>query len=215
MKGLPRVVEATAAALALWFAAPVLVVIAVLIKASSPGPVLFRQERVGRHGRPFTLLKFRSMRTGHRGLLVTAAGDGRITPIGALLRTTKLDELPTLWHVVRGEMSLVGPRPEVPRYVDLDNPLWREVLAARPGITDPVTLRLRNEEELLATVEDDRDTWYRDVLAPWKLRGYADYQRRRSALTDLVVLVDTLLAIVRPHRQPPPSRDEIESHSTS
>ncbi len=194
--GLPRWLEAPAAGLGLVLAAPVLAVAALAVRLSSPGPVLFRQERVGRRGRPFVMLKLRTMTHGATGAAVTAGDDPRVTGVGRLLRRTKLDELPELWNVVRGDMSLVGPRPEVPRYVDLADPQWRQVLEARPGITDPVTVALRDEEGLLAQVEGNREAFYRQVLQPFKLRGYLDYQRRRSAWSDLAVIARTVAAVV-------------------
>jgi lipopolysaccharide/colanic/teichoic acid biosynthesis glycosyltransferase len=121
----------------------------------------------------------------------------------------KLDELPSLWNVVKGEMSLVGPRPEVPRYVDLNNSLWRMVLKARPGITDPVTLRLRNEEALLAEIQGDREHFYLEALGPFKLRYYLEYLQVRSWWTDILVLWKTAIAVLAPHRAPLPTMEEI------
>lgn len=207
-QGLPRAIEATLAGIGLLLALPVLLVAAGLVAASSPGPVLFKQQRAGLGGRPFTLLKLRSMRVAPEGSQLTASGDARITPVGRWLRRFKLDEIPQLWNVVRGDMSLVGPRPEVPRYVD-DSPLWRQVLSARPGLTDPVTLRLRDEEALLAGVED-AECFYRERLLPWKLRGYRDYLARRSWVTDLGVLGATALAVLRLRRPAPPTLEEIQ-----
>jgi len=195
--GLPRAVEVVLALVGLAAASPVIALAALAVKLTSAGPVLFRQERVGRGGRPFTLLKLRTMTHGTGGLQVTAGDDRRITAVGRLLRGTKLDELPELWNVLRGEMSFVGPRPEVSRYVDLDDPRWQEVLRARPGITDPVTLTLRDEESVLAAVVGDRDRFYREVLQPYKLEGYVTYQRRRTPWSDLGVLVRTALAVLR------------------
>ena len=201
--GLPRAFEASLACLGLAVASPVLLLAAGLVAATSPGPVLFRQQRVGLGGRPFTLLKLRTMRVAPEGSQLTASGDSRITPVGRWLRRFKLDELPQLWNVVRGDMSLVGPRPEVPRYVDPQDPLWRQVLSARPGLTDPVTLRLRDEEALLAASEDP-ERFYRERLLPWKLRGYRDYLERRSWVSDLGVLGATVLAVLRLRRSPLP-----------
>ena len=192
-------------------ASPLLALCAGAVLVSSRGPVLFRQQRVGKDGELFTLLKFRTMRVGERGALVTASGDPRVTGVGRILRRTKLDELPELWNVVRGEMSLVGPRPEVPMYVDRSSPLWQDVLAVRPGITDPVTLALRNEEELNAAAGGDPEQFYRHRLQPYKLIGYARYLRNRTARSDLRVLVETLLAVVAPGRTPPPSIEDIEA----
>jgi lipopolysaccharide/colanic/teichoic acid biosynthesis glycosyltransferase len=198
-RGLPRAADATLACLGLAVASPVLLIAAALVAATSPGPVLFKQQRVGLGGRPFTLLKLRTMKVAPEGNQLTASGDARITPVGRWLRRLKLDEIPQLWNVVRGDMSLVGPRPEVPRYVDPENPLWRRVLSTRPGLTDPVTLRLRDEEALLASTED-AEVFYRERLLPWKLRGYLDYLERRSWVTDLGVLGATALAVLRLRR---------------
>ncbi|HEX5719207.1 MAG TPA: sugar transferase [Thermoanaerobaculia bacterium] len=197
--------EASLACLGLAVSSPILLLTAGLVAATSSGPVLFRQQRVGLNGRPFSLLKLRTMRVAPEGSQLTTAGDVRITPVGRWLRRFKLDEIPQLWNVVRGDMSLVGPRPEVPRYVD-ESPLWQQVLSARPGLTDPVTLRLRDEEALLAGVEDP-ESFYRERLLPWKLRGYRDYLERRSWATDLGVLGATALAVLRLRR---PALPEIE-----
>ncbi len=209
-RGLPRWVEVPLAAAGLMVVAPVLAIAGLLVKVTSPGPAIFRQQRVGVGGVPFALLKLRSMRSDPRGAAITAGDDARITPVGRFLRRAKLDELPALWNVLRGDMSFVGPRPEVPRYVDLDDPRWRAVLAARPGVTDPVTLRLRDEEALLASVEGDRDAYYRRYLVPFKLAGYQDYLDCRSAWTDLAVILRTVLGVARLGRVASPTRDEIE-----
>lgn len=205
--GLPRAVEAGLACLGLVLASPILLVAAGLVAATSPGPVLFRQQRVGLNGRSFTLLKLRTMKVAPEGSQLTASGDARVTPVGRWLRRLKLDEIPQLWNVARGDMSLVGPRPEVPRYVD-GSPLWQQVLAVRPGMTDPVTLRLRDEETLLAEV-DDAERFYRERLLPWKLRGYRDYLERRSWATDLGVLGASALVVLRLRRPVPPALEEI------
>lgn len=211
-KGIPRWIEAPAAAIGLLLASPLMGFVAVLVKLTSSGPVLFQQERMGRGGRPFLLGKFRSMSGSRAGTRVTAGGDSRVTPFGRVQRKAKLDELPELWHVVTGEMSLVGPRPEVPEMVDLADPLWREVLAVRPGITDPVTLALRNEEKLLAEARErfgDVETFYRRKLLRWKLKGYVKYQRTRTAWSDLQVLVLTVAAIAGGRPAGEPTLEEI------
>lgn len=178
--------------------APLIAASAVLVKLSSPGPIFFRQERVGRAGRPFEMIKFRTMRVDASGPQVTAGTDSRITPIGRILRKTKLDELPELVNVLRGDMSLVGPRPEVPRYVALYPDEDREFLQrVRPGITDPVTVRLRNEEEILARSNDPEMT-YRTELLPMKVRLYRDYLENASLATDLRVLFDTVRVVLVP-----------------
>ena len=208
--GIPRWLDAGFACTLLILVGPLLAVLALGVRLSSAGPVLFRQERVGRGGRLFVMLKFRSMRVERRGPEITAAGDERITGFGRFLRATKLDELPELWNVVRGEMALVGPRPEVPTYVDPDDPAWREVLQSRPGVTDPVTTALRWEEELLGTVDGDREAFYRSVLLPHKLEGYRSYLRRRTFRSDVGVLWTTLVAVCLPRRVGSPALDRAE-----
>jgi lipopolysaccharide/colanic/teichoic acid biosynthesis glycosyltransferase len=210
--GIPRPVEALVASLALIAAAPLVALSALAVVVSSGRPALFRQLRVGRHGRTFTLYKLRTMRTAAGGAQVTAAGDARVTRVGRVLRKTKVDELPSLWNVVTGEMSLVGPRPEVPRYVDGGSEAWRLVLEARPGLTDPVTLRLRNEEALLAEVRGDRERFYTEALQPFKLAGYAQYLCGRSWLVDVKILWATARAVVSPRRAQPPTLEEVSAH---
>jgi lipopolysaccharide/colanic/teichoic acid biosynthesis glycosyltransferase len=212
--GIPRWVEAPAALLGLFLASPLLLFTGVLVAATSRGPVFFRQKRVGLLGNQFTMFKFRTMREHDSGPQVTARDDDRITSVGRLLRKTKLDELPELWNVFKGDMSLVGPRPEVPRYVEFSNPLWLEVLRARPGITDPVTLELRNEEELLARVFEDRESFYSEKLLPYKLQGYRSYSQNRSFRTDIGVLWRTAIAVIAPNTSPPPTIAEITHAST-
>lgn len=207
--GIPRPIEVLVALFGLVLASPLLALSAVAVVCSSPGPAIFRQLRVGRHGKVFTLYKLRTMRISSEGPQVTASDDARVTRVGSLLRKMKLDELPSLWNVVKGEMSLVGPRPEVPRYVDLNNSLWRMVLKARPGITDPVTLRLRNEEALLAEIQGDREHFYLEALGPFKLRYYLEYLQVRSWWTDILVLWKTAIAVLAPHRAPLPTMEEI------
>ncbi len=210
MPGLPRYFEAPIALLLLVIASPATLLAALLIRVTSPGPVLFRQARVGRSGRVFILYKLRTMRLSSLGSQVTAADDSRITWIGRILRKTKVDELPELWNVLKGDLSLVGARPEVPQYVDMENPLWKTVLQARPGITDPVTLKLRNEDVLLSQVAGDREEYYRKVLQTYKLQGYVDYLSKRTGWSDLKVLLQTTIAVVFPHTAPLPSSAEIE-----
>lgn len=213
-RGLPRALEIAFAIVGLLLVSPVLLVCALAVVCTSTGGVLFRQDRVGQGGTPFTLLKLRTMRAGAAGPMVTAAGDSRVTFVGRLLRRTKLDELPELWNVIRGDMALVGPRPEVPHYVDLADPEWRAVLAVRPGIVDPVTLVLRNEEELMASAGGDREEFYRTALLPFKLRGYREYLDRRTPLSDLSVLARTVLVVAFPSRAPVLSADDVRGVSS-
>jgi lipopolysaccharide/colanic/teichoic acid biosynthesis glycosyltransferase len=176
---------------------PVFLVVAALIKAQDRGPVFFRQERVGRGGRTFRIHKFRTMRVANAGALITRTDDDRITPVGAFLRRTKLDELPQLIDVLRGDMSIVGPRPEVPRYVAMWGDEARaEILTVRPGISDPASIAFRNEQDVLAAAEDP-ERHYVEVILPQKVAMYLDYVRTRSFLGDLRVIVGTLAEIVR------------------
>ncbi len=177
---------------------PLLAVVAVLVRFEDGGPVLFRQVRIGRRGRPFELLKFRTMRTSNQGPEITAAGDRRITRIGRKLRDTKLDELPQLWNVVRGDMSLVGPRPEVSRYVVPESAIWQRVLSVRPGITDLATLVFRNEEVLLGQAEDP-ERFYRETVLPEKLELNLTYLQRATPLRDLRLILLTLRYSFFPH----------------
>jgi lipopolysaccharide/colanic/teichoic acid biosynthesis glycosyltransferase len=161
-----RVLDVLLASVALLVATPVIAVLAIAIRLSSPGPALHRAVRAGRHGTPFTLYKLRSMQVGAAGAGpgVTAGGDRRVTPVGRFVRATKLDELPQLVNVLRGEMSLVGPRPEDPRYVDWYDDDQRRILDVRPGITSPASVTYRDEEAVLAAA-DDVEVAYRRVMA--------------------------------------------------
>ena len=176
--------------LCLW---PVLIVVAILIKIKMPGgPALFTQKRVGRHGKLFTMHKFRSMTVSHSGSSVSVAGEARITPLGAVLRKYKLDELPELWDVLIGNMSFVGPRPDVPGYADQLKGNDRRVLELRPGITGPASLKYRDEEELLAKVENPIE--YNDtVIYPDKVRINLYYLDHYSFLKDIQMILCTVL----------------------
>jgi lipopolysaccharide/colanic/teichoic acid biosynthesis glycosyltransferase len=188
-----RLRDRVLAALGIVTLSPVLGVIAVLVAVADGLPVLFRQTRTGRGGRPFSLVKFRSMRPGP-GALVTTAGDPRVTRMGHVLRRTKLDELPQLFNVWCGEMSLVGPRPEVPRYVALQANRYAGISALRPGITDFASLALADEETLMAQHADTPD-FYGACLLPRKVALARLYRRHRSLTIDLLLLAATLLRI--------------------
>lgn len=193
-----RIVDVVAASAALMVSAPLLAAIAIAVKISSPGPVLFRQVRVGRGGQLFELLKFRSMRTDaeQTGPQLTVGKDERITPIGHLLRNTKLDELPQLWNVVRGDMSLVGPRPEVPRYVaHYPDATASEVLSVRPGITEMLSIDCRHEASLLAQASDP-ERFYIEELLPRKLEAQLRYVRNRSFAGDLRIILRTIQTLI-------------------
>ena len=194
---LKRTLDALGAGLGLIFFAPLLLVISLAIKLSSPGPVFFRQERVGRHGRIFRIFKFRSMTAdAHlRGASVTAGDDQRITPLGAFLRSHKLDELPQLLNVLTGDMSMVGPRPEVAEFVDLFPVEYGRILTVRPGITHQATLVFRNEEEILAGAVDPRARYLRFVM-PLKLKIYLDYLEQ-PLLEEMKIILGTLVPGLR------------------
>ena len=170
-----------------------LIVVAVLIKVKMPGgPAIFKQTRIGRRGKPFTIFKFRTMTVGHSGSSVSVAGESRITPLGAVLRKYKIDELPELWNVLIGDMSFVGPRPDVPGYADRLQGDDREVLELRPGITGPASLKYRNEEELLAAVDNPQE--YNDtVIYPDKVRINRYYLHNYSFVSDIKMIVCTVL----------------------
>lgn len=192
-----RLFDIVCAGIGLLLLSPLLLAVAVWVKLDSPGPVMFRQERVGRFGATFRIHKFRTMRVDapRLGPQITIGDDARITRSGRWLRATKVDELPQLWDVLRGAMSLVGPRPEVPRYVALYPAELRElVLSVRPGITDPASLSFRNESELLARAEDP-EREYVEVVMPMKLRLAADYVRNASLGGDIRLILATLGAI--------------------
>jgi lipopolysaccharide/colanic/teichoic acid biosynthesis glycosyltransferase len=196
--GVRRALDVAVSGMLLLATAPVLGVLALAVRATSPGPALFRHERVGRGGRPFQLLKFRTMVADApaRGGALTTPGDPRITRLGAVLRRWKLDELPQLANVLRGDMSLVGPRPEVPRYVAGYTPRQQRVLRVRPGITDPASLAYVDEAAVLARF-DDCERAYVEVVLPAKLALSLDYLDRRTLRSDLGVLVRTLVRIAR------------------
>nr|WP_311521718.1 sugar transferase [uncultured Porphyromonas sp.] len=172
---------------------PLLAVVAILIAIKMPGgPVLFRQKRVGQYGKLFTMVKFRSMTVAHGGSSISVAGESRITPLGAKLRKYKLDELPELWNVLIGDMSFVGPRPDVPGYADKLAGEDREILQLKPGITGPASLKYRNEEEILASVEDPI-RYNNEVIFPDKVRINREYMEEWSFWGDIRIILKTVL----------------------
>lgn len=177
----------------LLFLWPVLLVVAILIRIKmAGGPVIFRQQRVGKDGKLFTMYKFRSMTVNHSGSSVSVAGESRITPLGEKLRRYKIDELPELWNILKGDMSFVGPRPDVPGYADKLQGEDREILQLRPGITGPASLKYRNEEELLATVDNPQE--YNDtVIYPDKVRINLYYLKHYSFTADIKMIICTVL----------------------
>lgn len=190
---LKTIFDRVSSLLGLLFLSPLLLIIAIVIKTEMPdGPVIFTQKRVGKDGKIFTMYKFRSMQAVHSGSVVSLKGESRITPLGAVLRKYKLDELPELWNVLLGDMSLVGPRPDVPGYADRLTGKDREVLKLKPGITGPASLKYRNEEELLAKQPHPKK--YNDeVIFPDKVRINLAYMKHYSFLLDVKIILCTVL----------------------
>jgi len=197
-----RALDVSAALAGLMLCAPVMLAAAVLVKLSSPGPVIFRQQRVGRGFRPFWIYKFRTMHQDapSRGRPITVDGDPRITAVGRWLRKTKVDELPQLFNVLLGQMCLVGPRPEAPRYVELFRRDYEEILRVRPGITDLASIKYRDEAALLAQA-DDPEREYVERILPDKLRLARQYIRRSSPAFDLWLMAATVLRVCLPRRE--------------
>lgn len=190
---LKSIFDRTASFFGLVFLFPVLIVVGILIRIKMPGgPIIFKQRRVGQHGQLFTMYKFRSMTVGHSGSSVSVKGESRITPLGAKLRRYKLDELPELWNVLIGDMSLVGPRPDVPGYADKLEGENRRMLLLKPGITGPASLKYRNEEEILAEQENPQK--YNDaVLFPDKVQINIEYLDNWSFWNDIKIIIYTVL----------------------
>lgn len=170
---------------------PLLLVAGLLVRFSSEGPVLFRQERTGRHGIPFTIYKFRTMFVDHGGSSVSVKGEKRITPIGAVLRKFKIDEFPELWNILIGDMSFVGPRPDMPEYAARLQGKQREILTVRPGLTSPASIKYAREEELLSLVPDPQKH-FDEVIWPDKTRMNLEYIKRRTFIGDIVLIFKTV-----------------------
>lgn len=177
----------------LLFLWPLLIIVAILIKTKMPGgSAFFTQKRVGQNGSLFTMYKFRSMKVCHGGSSISVAGENRITPLGAKLRKYKLDELPELWNVLKGDMSFVGPRPDVPGYADRLEGEYRNILKLKPGITGPASLKYKNEEELLASV-DDPVKYNDEVIFPDKVKINLDYYYNRTFFRDIKLIFKTVV----------------------
>lgn len=190
---LKRVFDLVAAAIGIVILSPVLIAVAIAIKADSPGAVLFRQTRVGRYGRPFHIFKFRTMVTDAEklGPQVSSGDDPRITRFGSLLRKYKIDELPQLLNVIVGDMSLVGPRPEVPRYVEAFRKEYDQILTVRPGITDYASLEFKDENRLLLAADNPEEKYLCEIL-PLKIEYCNKYLRDQSFMTDLRLILRTI-----------------------
>jgi lipopolysaccharide/colanic/teichoic acid biosynthesis glycosyltransferase len=192
-----RTIDILAAGTGLVLLSPLLLLLAALVKLSSLGPVFFRQQRIGQGFRPFWIYKFRTMvqDAPARGRAITVGDDPRITRVGRFLRRTKLDELPQLLNVLRGDMSLVGPRPEVPRYVEMFRDDYAEILQVRPGITDLASITYRDEATVLGQAADPEATYVQRVL-PAKIRLAKTYVRRQSLAGDVGLIVQTLMKLM-------------------
>lgn len=193
-----RVFDIIASGLGLLILSPLFLVVAIWVKLDSTGPVFYKQVRVGRNNKDFYLYKFRSMRVGSdkKGLITVGGRDPRVTRSGYYIRKYKLDEFPQLINVFKGDMSLVGPRPEVRKYVDLYTPEQMHVLDVRPGITDLASIRYRNENELLAKASDP-EQYYRDIVMQDKLRINLEYVRNHSFFGDIALIFKTFLSIIK------------------
>ncbi len=193
---LKRLFDVVCSALGIFVLSPILLLIAVAVALDSRGGALFRQQRIGLHGQPFLILKFRTMvpLAERQGMQITVGADKRITRVGAFLRKTKLDELPQLFNVLVGDMSFVGPRPEVPKYVALYTDAQRVVLQVRPGITDIASIEYRKESELLAKSADPERTYIEEIM-PEKLRLNMVYLQRITIANDLKIILKTLAKI--------------------
>ena len=183
--------DAVCAGVGLVLLSPLLILAGFAVVLDDGWPILFGQERVGRGGTPFRMWKFRSMRARVPGRSITSGDDPRVTRVGRTLRKYKIDELPQLWNVVRGQMSLVGPRPEIPRFVNINDPVWHIVLQGRPGITDLASLVYRNEEKILA-MSSDPEAYYTEVILPAKLQLNLRYAQARSFWRDVRLILLTV-----------------------
>jgi lipopolysaccharide/colanic/teichoic acid biosynthesis glycosyltransferase len=192
-----RLIDVIAALLGLVVLSPLLIITGVLVRFTSRGPVLYWQDRVGRGGRHFRIAKFRSMvaDADKKGPDITSSGDTRVTALGRMLRKLKIDEFPQLWNVLKGDMSLVGPRPELPRYVSNYNQEQRQVLSVRPGITDLASIRYRHEEEILSHSANPEE-YYRNVILPHKLKLNLEYIQKMSFLFDTKLILQTLKCLL-------------------
>lgn len=191
-----RIIDIVLSIIGLIVLAPLILTISIIIKLADPGAILFKQERMGIGFKPFTLYKFRSMvqSPDWMGPNVTSAGDVRITPVGRFLRKTKLDELPQLINVLIGDMSIVGPRPEVRKYVEMFKDEYIDILSVRPGITDNAAIEFRDEEELLAKYDDPEKGYIEEIL-PAKLKHYKKYVLNQSIISDMIIILKTIKVV--------------------
>jgi lipopolysaccharide/colanic/teichoic acid biosynthesis glycosyltransferase len=192
-----RIFDIASSLFVLVLASPFFIIISILIKLDSNGAIFFTQTRVGKNNKDFLLLKFRTMRVAQENLsLITVGNDNRITNIGNFLRKYKLDELPQLINILKGEMSVVGPRPEVRKYVDMYSPAQLEVLSVKPGLTDPSSIKFSNESELLGTAANP-EKYYIETLMPLKIEISLNYVRTQTFIGDLKIIFQTFSKIFK------------------
>ncbi len=177
---------------------PIFLIIGFLILILDEGSILFSQKRVGLNGKIFRLYKFKTMKKNKNKIQITALNDPRITPLGKILRKFKLDELPQLFNILLGDISFVGYRPEVPKYVDMNNKFFIDVLSYKPGITSPITLEFRNEEELIQNCKIDKELFYVEFVLPYKLHKACKFNKERNIYKDFFVILKTILYIIFP-----------------
>lgn len=189
-----RIFDILFSLLGLLILAPILLLTWIVVRVSSGGPVIFKQERSGLNGVPFTIYKFRTMYPEHGGSSVSVKGESRITPLGGVLRRFKLDELPELWNILKGDMSFVGPRPDMPEYTARLQGDQREILTLRPGLTSPASIKYSREEQLLSSVPDPLK-YFDEVIWPDKTEMNLEYVRRRSFIGDLALIIKTIVGI--------------------
>lgn len=193
-----RAFDVAAAGAGLVILSPLLLIVAAVMKLADPGPVFFRQTRAGFGSKPFEIFKFRTMRVDGGGAQITSGSDPRVTRLGRLLRKTKIDELPQLFNVLRGDMSVVGPRPEVPKYVELFKDDYKVILAVKPGITDYAAIKYRDEESVLAAYRDPEEGYVAKVL-PDKIALYRRYLADVGFVTDMRIILATVVKVVARH----------------
>ncbi len=210
--GLNQNLQVLFALIIIIFLSPILLIISLLVSMSSPGPILFRQKRIGLNGSVFTIYKFRTMKQNNIGSDITASNDQRITKLGNYLRILKLDELPQLWNIVNKTMSFVGPRPEVKKYVNYDLTIWKKILSVRPGLTNPVMFELINEQSFLKKIKN-KEIFYEKFLLPYKLKIQLEYLNRRTWLSDLKIIFLTIFLILFPTLSKKPSIEKIKNNN--
>lgn len=194
---LKRTFDICASSVGLILLSPLFILISIAIKVTSKGPIYYRQERIGINGKPFRIYKFRSMRiNSDKGMQITVKGDNRITSVGRFIRKFKIDELPQLFNVLSGKMSLVGPRPEVPKYVELYNDEQRQILSIKPGITDLASIEFKDENQLLDAAENPEQKYIEEIM-PIKLTLNLEYMQKRSFFYDIGLIFKTIWRVIR------------------